>query len=126
MGDVHLVFDSGSHDPDDDPDREPPSERERWYDEHVAPKLLELARECQARGMSFVCVVEYEPGGTSETTTLAPDAGAKARMAWWGVRARGNADALIDTMLRDAERNGHGSAYLRMLGARPNPTEARP
>ena len=37
---------------------------EKWYDEEVAPVLLDLSRKCEARGISMIAVVEYEPRQT--------------------------------------------------------------
>jgi len=48
---------------------------EEWYDKKIAPKLAELANQCGERGMSFLSVVEYEPGSRSRTQRLTNGAG---------------------------------------------------
>lgn len=93
-----------------------PEEREAFYDAEVAPALLELARKCEAGGLSFVASVEWSPDETGETLTIRSDAGVKIRMAAMAVQAHGNADALIGALVRYGETHGHNSAYLHLLG----------
>lgn len=40
---------------------------EEWYDDEIAPKLLELAILCSEREMAFLAVVEYDKGCISKT-----------------------------------------------------------
>jgi hypothetical protein len=93
----------------------PENPHEQWYDENIAPRLLELAHECVARGLPFVAQVEYAPGETSETCWVPHSASIKSQMALWAVRSHGNADALIAAMLRHPA--GHESVYLRIIEA---------
>lgn len=51
----------------DDPDKPEPSERERFYDDVVAPKLAEVAELCHSQGMSIIATVEFEPNGIGTT-----------------------------------------------------------
>lgn len=51
------------------------SENEAWYDEEVAPKLAELANQCGERKISFLSIVEYNPGDRARTQRLEPNAG---------------------------------------------------
>jgi hypothetical protein len=53
---------------------------EEWYDKKIAPKLAELANQCGERGMSFLSVVEYEPGSRSRTQRLTNGAGLEMTM----------------------------------------------
>ena len=53
---------------------------ERWYDEHIAPKLAEIAKMCIDRGMPFVATVKYRSGpeearGTTRFIPETPDPG---------------------------------------------------
>jgi hypothetical protein len=94
-----------------------PEEREAFYDREVAPTLLRLANECKANGLPFIAVVGWSPEDTGETIALPDDEiGIKMKMALWGVRAHGNADALIGQMVKHGEEHGHNSAYLHRLG----------
>lgn len=43
---------------------------EEWFDAEAAPALLALADECKARGLSFVNVVEFDPGQIASTVRL--------------------------------------------------------
>lgn len=92
-----------------------PEEREAFYDTEVAPTLMELAKKCQDRGLSFVAMVEWSPDGTGETVTVREGAGIKIQMASWAVKSHGNADVLIGTMVHHGEQHGHNSAYLHLL-----------
>lgn len=49
-------------------------EREKFYDDNIAPDLLRLGKLCQENGLSFVCGVEYAPGQFGRTACLAPGA----------------------------------------------------
>jgi hypothetical protein len=48
------------------------SSNEDYYDENIAPRLAELARECTEHGLSFFAAVEYEPGEIAETRMFVP------------------------------------------------------
>ena len=43
------------------------SDNERWYDDEIAPLLLEIARKCDAKGVPFLAAVEYAPGDRGKT-----------------------------------------------------------
>jgi hypothetical protein len=88
---------------------------EEFYDAEIAPKLLELARACQDRGISIVSMVEYDPGESGETCWLAPGAGIKALVAQWGVKCRGNIDSFFIAASRHGQLYGHSSMVLSMI-----------
>lgn len=94
---------------------------EEFYDSEIAPKLMEMARACEARGMSFVACVEYAPEETGETAVLAAGSGIKARMAYWGVKARGNVDSFMIAAQRHAREHGHSSLFLSQAGVPTSP-----
>lgn len=50
-------------------------EREKFYDEKIAPELLRLGNLCQKNGLSFVCGVEYDTDQIGRTATIAKGAG---------------------------------------------------
>lgn len=56
-------------------------EREKFYDEQIAPELLRLANLCQRNGLSFVCGVEYDTDEVGRTATLTNNAGEGMRRA---------------------------------------------
>jgi len=106
------------------------SEREKFYDEEIAPTLLSMAEQCRARGMSMIAVVEYEPGtseedigSTGETVSLQHEAGLKMRMIQAAVQAHGNADILITALMRYGAEHGHSSICLKRLGVPLQPEE---
>lgn len=95
---------------------------EEIYDQEIAPKLLKLCQRCQGLGMSFIACVEYDASnqGIGRTEFEMPDEGTKLsaaqRLTHWAARSEGNIDRLLIAVMRHAEKNGHSSAYLRMLG----------
>lgn len=100
------------------------SDKEIFYDQHIAPKLAELAKECEARGMPFLALVEWEPGEGGRTCVLPPGASFGIRMAETAARARGNVDSLILALMRYAGQHGHSSVCLSRLGVAHAPPEA--
>lgn len=50
-------------------------EREKFYDEKIAPELLRLGKLCQENGLSFVCGVEWDTNEVGRTAALTKDAG---------------------------------------------------
>ena len=56
-------------------------EREKLYDEKIAPELARLGKLCQDNGLSFVCGVEWFPDEVGRTATLTKDAGEGLRRA---------------------------------------------
>jgi len=91
-------------------------ERQRFYDQEIAPALQELAARCVANGLSFFSVVEWKPGEHGRTTYLSPPSGRAVRWADAAARANGNADALIMALMKEAQQVGHNSAALTALG----------
>ncbi len=49
-----------------------PSAAEQWYEAEIAPALMEIGRKCEARGVPFVAVVEWEPEQRGRTELLPP------------------------------------------------------
>lgn len=93
--------------------------REEIYDTEIAPKLLELGKLCEARGMPFYAEVWFDGDGSGRTA-FHPE-GPRC-WPWQLVRAagqaKGNLDALVFAVAR-AVPDGGGSAVLRMLMTEP-------
>lgn len=98
-----------------------PEEREAFYDENVAPVLMDLAKKCQDNGISIAAMVEWDPGETGRTAALAANAGFGIRMAETAMRATGNVDTLIWALMKYATEHGHGSICLKQLGVPTSP-----
>lgn len=45
-------------------------DNEQFYDEQIAPKLLELAKLCDEQGVGFAAYVEYEPDDVAATVNI--------------------------------------------------------
>jgi len=91
------------------------TEAEKFYDEEVAPVLMELARKCEGANLSMVCVVEWTPGDVGKTMTVRAGAGIGLRQTYWAALANGNADLLIGQMVKHGKEHGHNSAFLHLI-----------
>jgi hypothetical protein len=98
-----------------------PEECEALYDAEIAPALLALAGKCAAAGMSFVAQVAWSPDDSGSTVKLTDAEWPVARLAAYGARSKGNADHLIQMLLRDAEKHGSGSMYVHLLKRKLSP-----
>lgn len=94
---------------------------EAFYDKEIAPKLRELAEACEARGMAFVAMVEYDPGESGETYTLPKNAGIKSTLAYFAVKCHGNIDTLVLAASKHASQHGHSSMVLSRMGVPTTP-----
>lgn len=97
------------------------SERERFYDSEIAPALKDLCARCRERGLSFLAVVEWEPGESGSTAQLQKSHGLGIELANIAAAANGNADSLITYMMQHARERGHSSVCLRVLGVPLSP-----
>lgn len=95
---------------------------EAFYDEHIAPELMRLAKLCETNGMSFLCQVEYAPEETAETKAVTASAGLKTVIARAGMECHGNVDSFMIGVQRYAMKHGHSSAVLTILGVPTRPT----
>lgn len=98
---------------------------EAYYDEHIAPKLLALAKECEEQGMSLLAVCEWEPGESGRTVSLRVGSGVGIRIANLAAQANGNVDSLWMAICRYAREHGHSSFMLAKDGI-PTTPEKRP
>lgn len=89
---------------------------EAVYDEKIAPRLLDLAKECERLGLSFLAVAEYRPGYLGRTVSLHPGSSFGIRLCIAAAEANGNVDALLRAIERYAVKHGHSSAYLAARG----------
>lgn len=95
---------------------------EQFYDEEIAPALLALCKLCQDRGMSFLAVVEIEPGERGRTVSLT-NASLDMRFISMAAAAGANLDSLAIAMARICreESIGHNSIVLNRFGVPENP-----
>lgn len=89
-----------------------PEQREAFYDEQIAPLLAQAGQLAQDHGMSMTCAVEFNPGSTGETHTLALGHSYKMDLAYAGIACHGNVDALFLAISQHALKHGHSSMYL--------------
>lgn len=96
-------------------------QREAYYDREIAPKLAEIAKDCEAHGMSLVAVVEWAARKGGVTIYEAADASVSTEVARMAARCNGNVDALVMGLLAHARKHGHRSMYLSTLGVPATP-----
>ena len=97
------------------------SEKEKLYDDEIAPALLALGKQCEQHGFSLVAVVEWEPGETARTVTLQAGASFKLKLVELAARCCGNVDAMFMGLMKYAKEHGHSSIFLKRLGVDETP-----
>lgn len=104
------------------------SERERIYDERVAPLLLEALKICQEAGMPMVAWVGYDPKGKACGVSKVwpdgswPDDGRRILLLGAASQHLG-IDNIAIGLARHVRKTGqpHSSIVLRSLGVEPDP-----
>lgn len=96
--------------------------KEEIYDTEIAPRLLEIGKMCQERGLGFSAAVEYAPHTLGRTTTIPADASYAIRMVDAAIQSYGNLDLFLRAVIRYAHQHGHESAYLTILKVPTKPT----
>lgn len=91
-------------------------QRERLYDNGIAPELLRLCKLCEDNGLSMIAVVEWAPNETGRTLSLRSGSGFGIRMTEAAAQANGNVDSFMVALQRYAREHGHSSMVLNMLG----------
>jgi hypothetical protein len=90
---------------------------EKYYDEVIAPKLSELAKDAQAHGLNFLALVEWAPGEHGRMHYCVEGTqGLSLRMANWAAQCNGNVDSFWMAVQRYAMKYGHGSVFLTQQG----------
>lgn len=103
------------------------NEKEQFYDEEIAPVLLDLANKCAERGLHFLAQVEYEPGEFGLTRKFADDPHLAMIMLELCARSQHNIDSFIIGLLRYTNENDidiSGSIILRQYLRDPQPMDA--
>ncbi len=93
------------------------SDNETYYDEVVAPALLDIAKRLHDRGMSMVATVEYAPGKCGSTYEIHVDACLDVRMLQIMSHAGCNVDSFMIGLIRYCKREGintDASAFMRI------------
>ena len=99
---------------------------ENDYDREIAPQLAEVMRLCDAHGMSIVASVEFAPGKRGSSIHEKPGAGLAQQTVRWATMANGNVDVLIGAICAYAQKHGHSSVFLNLLGVPLVPAKSAP
>jgi hypothetical protein len=101
-----------------------PEEKEKFYDEEIAPILAQLGKKCEDNGLSFFAAVEYDPEeyGFGRTSTRTKDCSVVMEMLNWVAKSMGNIDAFVMAAARYTIENKlpHSSIVLSQY-TDPNP-----
>ena len=103
------------------------TESEKFYDDVIAPALLDLAGKCGERGMSFLSVVEYDPGNKAVTQRYAQDPSLMMILIRHAIKTMPNLDSFVIGVLKYAKDNDidvSGSLIAQQL--KRAPTEGPP
>jgi hypothetical protein len=84
---------------------------------------MDLAKQCQERGMSLVAVCQYDSDGSGTTRTLTGSLLPHIRLTDYAAQAKGNVDSLILALVKDGDKYGHNSLFLRQIGCASSPME---
>jgi hypothetical protein len=84
------------------------SDKEQFYDEQIAPVLLDLANRCKDAGLSMISTVQYGPENDQRGTTalLQPDASLPMMMAHRCIMTAPNIDAYMIGLARYCNEKG--------------------
>ena len=88
---------------------------EKFYDNVIAPALLEISRQCKEANIPFLALVEYAPNEVGRTEFPSDHAGMEMQVAQMAARCRGNVDALFIGIRKYADNHGHSSVFLKMM-----------
>ena len=93
---------------------------EKYYDEVIAPKLMELMKLAEADGTAFLATVEYAPGQTGSSIHLPKDCCVAMRLNHLMAMCNGNFDKFCMALMRSPEfTKGHNSIFLHKIGIEP-------
>lgn len=81
------------------------SEDEEFYDNEIAPALLELSRKCADRGLPFFAQVEYQASEFGRTVAFPKGAHLAMKMLLMCAQSRDNVDLYIMSLGRYAREN---------------------
>jgi len=99
-----------------------------FYDRQIAPTLMRLAKRCQARGMSFLAQVEFDPGRRGKTEAVVPGIGLGMTLTHLAINCEGNIDRFVMSAANLVRENAipHNSVILQSLGIDQDPDKRPP
>ena len=94
---------------------------EKYYIEHIAPKLLEIGKDCEKHGFSFLAQCEFDKDQRAYTQFLGPNYSMSILTTYLAISSNGNVDSLWLNIQKHARKYGHSSAFLSVQGIPENP-----
>lgn len=105
-------------------------EREKFYDERIAPELARLSKLCTDNGLSMLAVVEFDKNEAGESgygRTLGLAKGSSDSIRWMDafVQSNANFERYCLGFMRHCVTNKipHTSMCLQQLGIEPDPKD---
>jgi hypothetical protein len=92
------------------------NEQEKYYDEVIAPKLLEISQDALKHGLNNLFLVEYSKNMVGATISFNGDQCLRLLMARWAIECHGNVDSFWMAIQRHATKHGHSSIFLQQQG----------
>jgi hypothetical protein len=89
---------------------------EKIYDTEIAPKLLEIAKICEANGIPFLALVEWAPGNIGRTELRTKDECLEMIMVRHCAKTAPNIDGYVLGLAKWANKEGidmRGSFVMR-------------
>lgn len=107
-----------------------PEEKEKFYDDIIAPELAKLGKLCGERDLSFLCTVEFDPvnDGRGSTKLMIPGASMSMLVIKAAIEAQANLDAMIIGLGRYVVKQNldHNSIYLELGGIKALAKDRKP
>ena len=91
------------------------TEKEKYYDDEIAPLLRKIAKMCKEKGMSMVCAVEFNRNEIARTALINKDPGIEISMVHHCAKTVPNIDAYVIGIKRYCKEKGidtNQSVYL--------------
>lgn len=90
--------------------------KEEYYDNEIAPALMEINRKCKEHGMSFFSAVQLDNNVMGRTLYFQEDASLSIKLADIAIQTQGNVDSLWLWVQKHAREHGHSSVFLHLDG----------
>lgn len=97
------------------------SDKEKYYDDVIAPKLRKVLELCQEKDISIIASVEFNEAGCIASSALISETAKDPIRMIWGLNqacegGAVNIDNFFFCIMKNAREKGHSSLILNKLG----------